>query len=557
MIMKKLSAILALVVTVAAHGAIIGITNINTGTGPNTGTGDTLRSAGFKMNASVSALSNAVENTHQPFKHVRRNDMFQVWDSVSMHTNTRFGEIGDSVTHNGETLRGVRLAFDGYMDSGGYRTMFDENFANTGANLLFYMDNLSPVYSGYSPSFFCPMTAGQTTTSVFANGSQYADTGVVDYHAGPELSVYTVQTNGGASWGTRATIDATVGTAGALYSTNLSLPLGNYNIRVTSSASNNLANVGLMRLNSSTNTHTWARMARPGEAIINIVTNAGFWKFYTNYAPHCLFFEAKDSAVEIILAMNWVRTNLTNSANVWIVPAPTQDGSDLPAANAMIDFARTNAGVILFNKRGLFEPVDFWFGLMPTNTANIFYDTAHLGAKGINYASSAFAQWFGAGHERFRMCGLQPRVDVASVDISGKANLAGGNSFSGVQVFNNYIVLTNAQLLIRGSSANAEVQFWDPVGNSQIVRQKRRADTEMMSFVYSGAGDISLFTITNSGGNIFIQADTGVPMRFGTLRADSTVVLSTNAPPSNTSTPVSWVRVMGTNGATFYLPGYQ
>jgi hypothetical protein len=162
-------------------------------------------------------------------------------------------------------------------------------------------------------------------------------------------------------------------------------------------------------------------------------------------------------------AMTWIHGNLTNSDNVFITPSPSLPDAGVKASrDAMIAFARTNS-CILFDKFSLFSPTNYWFTVKPLAAENIYADGTHLGALGKVYSCAALAKWLSA-FDRAGLAGLSSR---SSVDVSGKANLSGGNSFSGDQKMSGVLWVTNSMRLT-GSAAQYQITQQDD--SAQITR---------------------------------------------------------------------------------------
>jgi hypothetical protein len=511
-----------------------------------TGSGWQTRSIAF-----TNLLNSVITNTLAA-QHVNARDYVNLWTAVASNKPVRFLLVGDSVAEAVETVRGVKYAFDGWMERGGYGNFWTLNpSGGPGGNLPFYVS--SPHYwnnPDYSPGMVVGMEDSDTITTVSNDAGHPKQANLLQlcYHAGAELGSMLVETQHvGGTWGTRATINATLGSAGQLIATNFVLaPTTNYLVRISSTGSNNIAALGLLNT-TETNTHSWAKMAVSGGLLKSIVQQAGFWTFLTNYNPQVIFVEAKDPVADLLEGLDWFATHCTNRDVVVVANSPNIP--DAGAENARAETIRwgLRKKVNVFDKFALLTPTNLWH-----TTPGIWADGAHLGYRGITYISTAFADWFGVGASRFAHAGLRP----FGGDISGKANLTGGNTFSGVQVNTGNLVVTNTQLTLRGAAANTELQIWDPVGNSQLVRYKRRADAEILSTVWSAAGTASMFTVTNNSGVTYVTSDSPYGLNFGTSGRDW-YHFRTNTAPADTATVDAWLPVKGTNGTTYFLPAYQ
>ena len=254
--------------------------------------------------------------------------------------------------------------------------------------------------------------------------------------------------------------------------------LTNYNIRITSTGTNAIGTFGLTRTDL-TNSHAWANLSIPGDLLGTVVTNANFWTFLTNYNPQVIIAEVKDSATLIMPGLNWLAANCTNRDIILITPSSNNDEGGLyDQRETMIQFALTNR-LNLFDKYGYLLPTNFWFNSMPLSSANIYADGAHLGYKGISYISTAFADWFGAGGEKFAASRLLPRTvgggGVQTNDTT-KAQLVGGNTFSGGnQNFSgagNQNVFTDQYTEFKRPSGGLfGPALWSPNGNDKMVMQ--------------------------------------------------------------------------------------
>lgn len=144
---------------------------------------------------------------------------------------------------------------------------------------------------------------------------------------------------------------------------------------------------------------TWATKSTPGDTVTNIIYTPAFWNFFTNYNPHLIIIEAKDTADSILPAMDWFRNNATNSDIVYVSPSPNSDDAGLPAqCDTMFRYARTNTGISVFDKHALFYPTNHWIPIT-------YEDSAHLNYKGVIRASQAFADWFNVDDSKFGVGG--------------------------------------------------------------------------------------------------------------------------------------------------------
>lgn len=350
-------------------------------------------------------------------RHVKSRDFYHMWDAINSNRPVRFLLVGDSVSDANETTRGVRYALDNYMERGGFGTWFTENQSEgpDPSPLHFYQSGTAGfVYvAGYAPGYYFAFENGEVSTwqSDVTAGIPANDLAVY-YMGGAELGSFLVETQiNGGSWGSLATIDSTAAGQGVLTATNFTLAATtNYNLRFTSTGSNNIWNAGLSLKSNATNYQTWAKVAVAGALVTTIVTNAGFYTFLTNYNPHVVIVEAKDSAATSLEALTWLNSVCTNRDLIIVANSP-----NLPDAGAAADrelkiaFAQTN-NLNLFDKYGLLLPTNYW----PTLGTAFWADGAHLGYNGISYVSSAFSDWMGLGAERFAMAGLPTPEAAAS-----------------------------------------------------------------------------------------------------------------------------------------------
>jgi hypothetical protein len=444
-------------------------------------------------------------------RHVNARDYFHLWTTMQSNLPVRFLIIGDSVADFNETTRGVRYALDTYMVRGGYGSFYTEEFSSEG--IIFAQSGISVTKNDLtlSPAAFYGFTNGAALTTIANGGGITADTlQLYPFLGGAGSFLIETQRNGG-SFGTLATVNVSSGSG--MLATNFTLnPKTNYNVRITSTGSNNLFNVALLD-NTATNSHAWARIATPGGTTEDIVTNAGFYTFLTNYNPQVIFVEAQDTVNTMSNAMRWLTINCTNRDIVYITASPSPVGGTDAQREFMLSYAQTN-NLNVFDKFGLFLPTNYWFQLMPLSTANIYQDGSHLGYKGIQYISSAFSSWFGDQSPRFGMAGLRP---TAGSD-GAKANLAGGNTFSGAQVVSSGNVTMQSgtlditgEAVTRGASGAFTFIGRDGTGNMKIYSPVGGALT-----IRDQSDGFDALTFTNVAGTRYLHPITaGVPMNLG------------------------------------------
>jgi len=393
-------------------------------------------------------------------QHVKGLDAYNLWSTVASNKQVRFAIVGDSVASAVETTRGVRLAFEAKMARGGWGSQYTENpIGLPSGSLKFYMSGHT-VNPATGPSLFYGMANGQVSTSVFDETAPLADKVSIYYHADSAFGTLLVETNAGAGWGTRATINAAEGSF-IFRATNYTLaPLANYSLRITSTGTNVFDDAALIDSRDNTNSVVFSRqMCIPGGTLEQIVTHPGFYVWLTNYNPQVLFFEAKDPVNSLMNAATWIRDNLTNRDCIFIASSPNlPDAGMLTSRLALIDFCKTNS-LMCFDKYALFLPTNKWYAAMSYSAENIWTDGAHLGKLGIRYATSAFTDWLGCGDHRFLF-------SIAAQSIAGKANLVGGNTFSGDNYFANlYVGSGNTVLSSTGSQSGFNYAHRDDQAN--------------------------------------------------------------------------------------------
>lgn len=439
-------------------------------------------------------------------QHVKGRDFFNLWNIVSSNNQSRIGVVGDSVVYNGETVRGVRKTFESYMARGGWGSMYAENNAGTpGGHLKFFMDNLTAQNTSYAPGIFYGMQDGQVSTSIFDETAPATDRLSVYFHADASFGTLLVETNSGAGWGTRATINAAFGSH--IYTaTNFALsPKLTYSVRLTSAGTNVLDDVALTDSTEATNSIVLGRVTRPGALLAEIVTNAGFHVWVTNYNPQTLVFEVKDPGPEFLVAANHIVTTYTNRDVCFVTCSPNLPDEGAAAMRQVtIDFCRSN-DVMCFDKFALFTPTNYWYSALPFAAQNIWNDGAHLGAMGIRYASAAFATWFGCGPERFAMFGLAPlSAGTTQTNDLTKANLAGGNTFTGNQIMPTLTIgAGNGTLNSTGTLAGVNLQNRTDV--SQFLRVFAAGNG--IRIVMSSWGTENGAYFTNRSGKLSFEAD--------------------------------------------------
>ena len=427
-------------------------------------------------------------------------DMVNLWSAVASNKPVRFLIVGDSVSANVETPRGVMYSLDGWMTNGGYGSIFTMEASAGGTPLLFYGSLAGgATYTttvGFWIGSYIAMPTASTFTTIGDVGGVMSDKLSIYYYAAPSFGSFLVETQrNGGSFGTLATVNASVGGT-AWIATNWTLAtLTNYNVRITSTGTNAIGTIGLTR-NDSTNSHAWANTSIPGATISDVVTNAAFFKFLTNYNPQVILVEAKDPYAAAIHGLTWLATHCTNRDLVIITPSSnSDDGGIYDEREAIIQFGLTNK-LNVFDKYSYFLPTNYFF-----NGGGGFYvDGAHLAYRGIDYISTAFASWFGVSGERFASARLRPIVNSATVDISGKANLAGGNNFTGDQhISGGYTWIDSHSIEIRGASDG--LSLWNESNSDKFRIQRDGGDFRAVE----SPGYTDFFSVSNRGGIYYIE----------------------------------------------------
>jgi hypothetical protein len=487
-------------------------------------------------------------------RHVNSRDYYHLWSAIHSNAPVRFLVVGDSVANHIETTRGVRYALDGWMSRGGYGTGYTENQSEgTEAHLLWYQSGISAsaFNPGYAPGSYYPFSDSEVSTWQSQGGGITANQLTIYYMGGPELGSFLVETQrNGGSWGTRTTVDASILSAGTMAATNFVLsPLTNYNVRITSTGSNNIVDVGLLDT-TATNSHAWAKVTVPGQLLREIVTNANFSVLLTNFNPQVVFVEAKDPAADIVYGLSQLSLLCTNRDLVIIANGPNlPDEGALASREITIEFGQTNK-LNVFDKYGILTPTNYWYGLLPITggTTNFYNDGAHLGFKGIQYVSSAFANWFGVSSDRFGMAGIYPRTGI---DISAKANLTGGNAFSGDQTHGGAMTVSNV-VFVRGSLG--QFGMYAQNGGADVVRLQRSGTSQVFNFAWSAASEASMLVLSNISGASYLDANSVYPVRVGHATPwaywRQTAAKSTNY----TAASIDEVLVFNNTSLTFTLP---
>jgi lysophospholipase L1-like esterase len=324
--------------------------------------------------------------------------------AIASNLPVRILTIGDSVSAANETAPGLRFALDRIgLVRGGVGSYYGDTFATGNDQLRFIQSGglLFTAPDSHSANNHFHLTGGQIYTSATSDPI-LADNLTIYYFAQVGAGTMLVETQSlGGSWGTIKTIDSAVGTTSI--ATNITLtPRDYYNVRITSTGNNFLLNVGL---NDTTiqSSHTWADASLSGVDTITLLTNAPFWQYLTNYNPHLIIVEAKDTAATMLETMKWFSANATNRDVIFVTPSPNSDDAGIPAeVDLMARYVRTNLNVSLFDKNSMFYPTNFWIPLT-------YSDGAHLNFRGAQRAQQAFADWF--------------NVDSARNALGGKTNI--------------------------------------------------------------------------------------------------------------------------------------
>lgn len=476
--------------------------------------------------------------TNEPAQHVVAHDYYHLWTAVQSNLPVRFLIVGDSVVGFNETFRGVMYAFDGWMSRGGYGNAFNQSAGGAGLlggeSLIFYLSlggsATFPTTAGYWGNNYVAMPNNGTATTIYAQNANgvLANQLQINYWAGGTFGSFLVETQvNGGSYATARTVNAALGTG--WQATNITLGLGYHNVRVTSTGTNNVGSIGLLDT-TATNSHAWANMSIGGLFTMEILTNAGFWKFYTNYNPQVVFVEAKDTAAASVEFMNWLSSNITNSDVVLVTPSPNSDEGGMYAQRQqMISWARSNR-FNLFDKYALFTPTNYW---MPKT----YTDGAHLSYKGIQMASTAFAKWFSASFDRFSLAGLQPIARN-----NGYVVLSNGISYN----------LTNRGPFVIKPYNDANV-FFDTYGVGITVSWwGRTSQGDTTDWTFGGASDQSAYI--NSPGYIRMY-DGGFGTCVFSKEASGGLILG-NVYADQTDPGAYNVRVNGTFNATGTITGH-
>lgn len=345
------------------------------------------------------ALATNLINTSSTYgRSIKANEFPFTFMTIQSNAPLRVLEIGDSVTAAHETAPGLRLAFNAFMPFAGFGSIYNDLY------------NIGQAAAQFQQSGGLSQTASDSHTTQYhfhlSNGQQYISSGTevlanklsIYYYADGAAGTMLVETQAlGGSYGTLATINSASGTAHI--TTNFTLSsLQYYRVRITSTGNNYLLDVGLHDT-SSQRSHTWATKSTAGDTVTNIVQDPAFWKFFTNYNPHLIIIEAKDPAHSILPAMDWFRQYVTNSDVIYVAPSPNSSGTEIDEqCDAMFQYARTNIGISIFDKKSLFNPTNYWIPIA-------YLDSAHLNYKGVTRASQAFADWFNVDDSRFSVGG--------------------------------------------------------------------------------------------------------------------------------------------------------
>ena len=452
-------------------------------------------------NITFSNLTTEVSRRISADRSVWSRDMVNLWSAVASNKPVRFLIVGDSVAANNETFRGVMYSMDGWMSRGGYGSIFTMEPSAGGTHLLFYgtLGGGSTYVTtvGFWIGAYVAMPNASTFTTVGDGGGVVSDKLSIYYYAAPSFGSFLVETQrNGGSFGTLATVSASVGGTGFL-ATNWTLgTLTNYNVRITSTGTNAIGTIGLTR-NDSTNSHAWANTSIAGITLSEIVTNVAFFRFLTNYNPQVILVEVKDPYVVAIQGMTWLATHCTNRDIVIVTPSSNNDeAGTYDERESLIQFGLTNK-LNVFDKYSYFLPTNYFFN----GQGGFYADGAHLAYRGIDYISTAFTRWFGVSGDRFASARLRPIVNSATVDISGKANLAGGNNLTGDQhISGGYLWFDSHSAEFRGGG-DVGASFWDE-GNANKFRIQRNG--EHFRVVQSPLMN-DFFSVSNRSGTLYLE----------------------------------------------------
>ena len=158
-------------------------------------------------NITFSNLTTEISRKISSVRNVMSRENFNLWSAVQSNLPVRFLLVGDSVSANVETTRNVMYAFDGWMDRGGYGSVFTQNSAPGGNVLLFYTSGSGGTtyqsVPGFWPASYTGMPNGSSVTSVADGGGVTANFLSVYYYAGFGFGTFLVETQrNGGSFGT-------------------------------------------------------------------------------------------------------------------------------------------------------------------------------------------------------------------------------------------------------------------------------------------------------------------------------------------------------------------
>lgn len=338
-------------------------------------------------------ITNLVNSSGWFQRSIRSGTRAQVDLQVASNAPIRFMRIGDSVTSNGETFRGLVNKLDAWMPRGGFgSTIGNLAIPSTDTELFktyFFsgsgVSEASNDFHNYLPHL--DLSNGQQITS--GGSSPFGNYLSIYYNGGVGLGSMLVETQVvGGAFGACMTITSSVVSGSAV--TNMVLPTREFwNLRITSTGSNSFNNASILDTAAQLS-QAWASQEGSGALTMSILTNKTFWTIYTNYAPHQILVESKDTASEMLAAMQWASANLTNSSLVFVTPSPNfPDAGTASQAEVMARFCRTNSNIDVFDKWSVLNPTNFFFGI------GAYSDGAHLSYVGRALISQAFAEWYG------------------------------------------------------------------------------------------------------------------------------------------------------------------
>ena len=439
---------------------------------------------------------------------VKRQDLYWFYSKIMSNKPVRVLAIGDSTTERSETFAGLRIALNNVMANGGYGTLYNDNPGPgiPSSGLIYYaLKTLTAGSASYSPISYMTMTNGEVIDSV--SSGIPADTLTIGWMPVSGTSLTVATNTGGGAYGTRFVIDTSSGSGYQV--TNVSLTFAtNYNWRVTSSGTNNLVDTGLTVRNQSTNYNTWAKAYISGGFVQDIVTNVNFYKFFTNYSPDLVICEDKAGGFNqrVLDAMDWTKNNMTNSSVIWVTPSPQAappEGGNADERNVMINWAITNNGIV-FDKWARFIPTNYW------GSPTFYEDAAHLSYGGRAYIQGPFVNFVGATSDRLAQSGI-----IQSVDVSGKANLAGGNVFTGSQIISGSTLQVGSTLTSTGSAAGFNFQDRATTDYGRLY-----ANNNVIQLEHSIVGTYKYFSWSNNSGTLYVYADPVWGSRYlGTVAA--------------------------------------